>query len=503
MGQGADREVERQAMMAEKLIFELSSKGRRGYTLPKCDVPEEKITELIPQEMLREKPAELPEVSEAGVVRHFVNLSVLNHHVDKGFYPLGSCTMKYNPKINEDMARLPGFAHIHPLQPEETVQGALQLMYELGQYLCEIAGMDEITLQPAAGAQGELTGLLMMRAYHQTQGNPRSKVILPDSAHGTNPASIVTAGYKTVQIRSNERGLVELNELRKAVDEEVAALMLTNPNTLGLFESDICEISKIVHDAGALLYMDGANLNALMGIAMPGDMGFDAVHFNLHKTFSTPHGGGGPGSGPLGVKKDLAKFLPVPVVRRGKKQEARSKRYYLDYDLPQSIGKIQTFYGNFGVMVKAYTYIRILGPEGLREVSESAIVNANYLLRRLEPYFDLPYKGPCMHEFVLSGNRQKAKGIRTNDMAKRLLDFGVHAPTVYFPLIVPEALMIEPTETESRESLDHFIEAMMAIAEEVDSNPQIVRTAPHTTPVSRLDEAAAVKNLDVRWRPGG
>ena len=486
--------------MPEKLIFELSSKGRRGYTLPKCDVPRKEIAELLPREALRERPAELPELSEVDVVRHFVNLSVMNHHVDKGFYPLGSCTMKYNPKINEDMARLPGFAHIHPRQPEETVQGALRLMYELGQYLCEIAGMDDITLQPAAGAHGELTGLLMMRAYHESTGHPRSKVILPDSAHGTNPASVVTAGYTSVQIQSDKRGLVDLARLRDVMDEEVAAVMLTSPNTLGLFESDIREISKIVHDAGALLYMDGANLNALMGIARPGDMGFDVVHFNLHKTFSTPHGGGGPGSGPVGVKKELAHFLPVPLVRQRRTHGPDRTTYYLEYDLPKSIGKVHSFYGNFGVMVRAYTYIRTLGPEGLKEVSESAIINANYLLRHLEPYFDLPYKGCCMHEFVLSGNRQKAKGVRTVDIAKRLLDFGVHAPTVYFPLIVPEALMIEPTETESRESLDHFIEAMITINEETDTNPDIVRDAPHTTPVSRLDEVFAAKNLDVRWR---
>ena len=504
MGHGADCGTEREKIMPEKLIFELSSKGRRGYRLPKCDVPEKDIRSLIPQEMVREKPAELPEVSEVDVVRHFVNLSILNHHVDKGFYPLGSCTMKYNPKINEDMARLPGFAHVHPLQPEQTVQGALQLMYELGNYLCEIASMDDITLQPAAGAHGELTGLLMMRAYHQTQGNPRSKVILPDSAHGTNPASVVTAGYTSVQIRSDKRGLVDLNDLREAMDEEVAVVMLTNPNTLGLFESDIYEISKIVHDAGALLYMDGANLNALLGLARPGDMGFDVVHFNLHKTFSTPHGGGGPGAGPVGVKQELAQFLPVPVI--GKKQNSKSKiqnEYFLDYDRPESIGKIHGFYGNFGVMVKAYSYIRTLGPEGLKEVSEAAILNANYLMHRLEPFFDLPYKGCCMHEFVLSGNRQKTKGVRTLDIAKRLLDYGVHAPTVYFPLIVPEALMIEPTETESKESLDHFIEAMININEEIDTNPEIVKTAPHTTPVSRLDEAFAAKNLNVCWKPEG
>lgn len=484
--------------MSEKLIFELSSPGRSGYSLPPLDVPEKKIEELLPKEKIREKEPLLPEVSEVDVVRHFVRVSIMNHHVDKGFYPLGSCTMKYNPKINETLSRLPGFLYLHPHQSEETCQGALKLMSELGEYLKEIGGMDEITLQPSAGAQGELAGLLMIHAYHKKKGNPRSKIIIPDSAHGTNPASVVTAGYTTVQIKSNEKGLVDLEELKRATDEEVAALMLTNPNTLGLFESQILEISQVIHDAGALLYMDGANLNAMMGIAKPGDMGFDVVHFNLHKTFSTPHGGGGPGSGPVGVKENLAPFLPVPLVAKRINKKG-VEEYYFDFKRPDSIGRIHSFYGNFGVLVKAYCYIRQNGASGLREVSENAVINANYLKESLKGYYHLPYPDHCQHEVVFSGTNQKTKGLRTLDIAKRLLDFGLHAPTVYFPLIVPEALMIEPTETESKESLDEFIQAMIQIAEEAEENPEIVKSAPHNTPVTRLDEGKAARDLDVRW----
>jgi glycine dehydrogenase subunit 2 len=481
--------------MSEKLIFELSSPGRKAFSLPSIDVPEKKTEEMIPEDFLRKDPAALPEVSEVDVARHFIRLSILNHHVDKGFYPLGSCTMKYNPKLNETLARLPGFANLHPLQPQETFQGALELMYELGKYLKEIAGMAHITLQPAAGAHGELTGLLMINAYHKNNKDNRTKVLIPDSAHGTNPASVITAGFSTIQIKSNEKGLVDLEELKKALSDDVAALMLTNPNTLGLFESQIQQISRIVHDAGALLYMDGANLNAMMGIAKPGDMGFDVVHFNLHKTFSTPHGGGGPGSGPLGVGENLAPFLPVPVVAR------KNEDYYLDYDRPNSIGKIHGFYGNFGVMVKAYIYIRQLGAKGLREVSENAIINANYLKQKLKQYYYLKYDEVCQHEFVLSGAKQMNKnGVKTLDIAKRLLDYGLHAPTVYFPLIVPEALMIEPTETESKESLDEFIRAMVKIAREAEENPEIVKSAPQNTPVTRLDEGRAARDLNVRWK---
>jgi len=485
--------------MSEKLLFELSSPGREGFSLPLVDVPERNTEELIPKNLLRENPPALPELSEVDVARHFIRLSVMNHHVDKGFYPLGSCTMKYNPKINETLSRLSGFSNLHAHQPEETIQGALKLMFELGEYLKEIAGMDEITLQPAAGAHGELTGLLMINAYHRKNKKPRSKIIIPDSAHGTNPASVVTAGFSTLQIKSNQKGLVDMEELKKAMTEEVAALMLTNPNTLGLFESQILEISQVVHGAGALLYMDGANLNAMMGIARPGDMGFDVVHFNLHKTFSTPHGGGGPGSGPLGVKENLAPFLPSPLVAKRISKKGMEE-YYLDYKRPLSIGRMHGFYGNFGVMVKAYAYIRQIGAKGLREVSENAIINANYLKENLKDYYHLPYDDFCQHEFVLSGVNQRTKGVRTLDIAKRLLDFGLHAPTVYFPLIVSEALMIEPTETESKESLDEFIEAMIQIAKEVDENPEVVRSAPRNTPVTRLDEVKAARNLNVRWK---
>jgi glycine dehydrogenase subunit 2 len=483
--------------MSEKLIFELSSPGRIGCSLPDLDVPMKDIKELLPQEKLREN-LDLPELSEIDVVRHFIRLSILNHHVDKGFYPLGSCTMKYNPKINEDLSRLSGFSQIHPFQPETTVQGALQLMHELGEYLKEIGGVDAITLQPAAGAQGELTGMLIVRAHHTKNKNPREKVIIPDSAHGTNPASVIIAGYDTVHVKSNERGLVDIEELKREMDEEVAAVMLTNPNTLGLFESQIEEIEKIVHSYGAILYMDGANLNALMGMVRPGDIGFDIVHFNLHKTFSTPHGGGGPGSGPLGVKNFLKGFLPIPTVdkRTNKKGE---EEYFLNYKRPDSIGRMLGFYGNFSVLVKAYAYIRACGADGLKNVSENAVINANYLLASLKNYYNLPYPGFCMHEFVLSGSKQKEKGVKTLDIAKRLLDYGLHAPTVYFPLIVSEALMIEPTESESQQSLDEFISAMMKIAQEVEGNPDIVKSAPHMTPVKRLDEVRASKDLNVRW----
>ncbi|NOZ60414.1 MAG: glycine dehydrogenase subunit 2 [Calditrichaeota bacterium] len=476
-----------------KLIFEISSEGRKGYTLPKPFVPRKKLDEMIPKKFLRKKTARLPEVSEVDVVRHFVELSQLNYHIDKGFYPLGSCTMKYNPKINEDVAKSSCFTDLHPLQDAERSQGTLALMDELSQFLCEIAGMKAVTLQPAAGAHGELTGLMLIRAYHEDKGNPRETVLIPDSAHGTNPASATISGYKAVQIKSNENGLVDLESLKANLNENTAALMLTNPNTLGLFESQLKEIKKLLDEVGALLYMDGANLNALLGIVRPGDVGVDVLHFNLHKTFSTPHGGGGPGSGPVGVSERLVDFLPVPrIVNKNGQLE-------LDENFPKSIGKIHSFYGNFGVMARAYVYIRMLGNRGLKRVSENAIVNANYLKSRLKDYFDMPFPGPAMHEFVLSGNSQKKKGASTLDMAKRLLDYGMHAPTIYFPLIVPEALMIEPTETESIETLDAFADALIRIAKEIDENPELVKHAPHTTPVSRLDEVKAIKSPDVRF----
>ena len=482
--------------MSESLLFEISSEGRQGYSLPQLDVPEVAVDDLIPKSYQRDKAPELPELSELDVMRHFIHLSVLNHHVDKGFYPLGSCTMKYNPKINENLAKLEGFGHIHPFQEEYEVTGALQLMGELGEYLCEISGMDSVSLQPAAGAHGEMTGIKIMRAFHEAQGNPRKKIVMPDSAHGTNPASATISGYTTVQVKSTPEGLVNLDDLKAHLDDETAGFMLTNPNTLGLFESQVIEIAEVVHKAGALLYMDGANLNALMGIVRPGDIGFDIVHFNLHKTFSTPHGGGGPGSGPVGVTSKLAKYLPVPMIVRDE------DGFTLDENRPDSIGKIQGFYGNFGVMVKAYVYIRMLGAKGLRKVSENAILNANYLMRRLEKYYLLPHKQHAMHEFVLSGDWQKEKGVKTLDIAKRLLDYGLHAPTVYFPLIVHEALMIEPTETESKESLDAFADALIAINKEIDENPEALHQAPSNTPVSRLDEGLAARNLNVKYVHG-
>lgn len=483
--------------MKEKLIFELSVPGRKGYSLPELDVPEEEVSSLIPQEFLRSEAPELPEVSEVDVVRHFTRLSQQNFGVDSGFYPLGSCTMKYNPKVNEELARLSGFTRIHPYQPEETVQGALQLMYELSQYLAEITGMDKVSLQPAAGAHGELTGIKIIRAYHEHRGDKkRNKVIVPDSAHGTNPATAAMAGYKMVEIKSNENGDVDLDALKAAVDEETAALMLTNPSTLGMFESNIEEIAKIVHDAGGLLYYDGANTNAIMGYARPGDMGFDVVHLNLHKTFSTPHGGGGPGAGPVGVKEFLAPYLPKPTVEY---DEAAGK-YYLNYDLPHSIGRMKAFYGNFNVAVKAYTYIRSLGPEGLKEVSECAVLNANYLKTLLAKLLYSPYDRHCKHEFIVTPKNLKEYGVHTLDIAKRMLDYGLHPPTIYFPLIVEEAMMFEPTETESKDTLDAVADVMAKIVQECKENPELVRTAPHNTVVGRLDEAMAARQPDLRWK---
>lgn len=476
------------------LIFEMSTPGRVGYSLPELDVPEVDVSEYIPADYIREEEPELPEVSELDIMRHFTELSNRNHGIDSGFYPLGSCTMKYNPKINENVARFPGFAHIHPLQPESSVQGALELMYDLQEHLKEITGMDEVTLQPAAGAHGEWTGLMMIRAFHEANGDTnRTKVIVPDSAHGTNPASATVAGFETVTVRSGEDGLVDLEHLRELAGPDTAALMLTNPNTLGLFEEQILEMAEIIHEAGGKLYYDGANLNAVMSKARPGDMGFDVVHLNLHKTFTGPHGGGGPGSGPVGVKKDLVPFLPKPVITK------RDGKFVIDYDRPNSIGRVKPFYGNFGINVRAYTYIRSMGPDGLKAVTEYAVLNANYMMRRLAPYFELPYDRHCKHEFVLSGKRQKKLGVRTLDIAKRLLDFGYHPPTIYFPLIVEECMMIEPTETESKETLDGFIDAMIQIAKEAEENPEIVQEAPHNTVVKRLDETKAARNPVLRY----
>ena len=482
--------------MLESSLFELSFPGRRGYSLPTADVPEVATEDLLPAGSLRED-LPLPELSESDVVRHFTRLSQLNFGVDLGFYPLGSCTMKYNPKVNEDVARLPGFARIHPYQPEESVQGALRLMYELESLLAEITGTDGVTLQPAAGAQGELVGMLMVRAYHRARGRQRGLVIVPDSAHGTNPASAAMAGYNVATVKSDRRGGVDMDELRMLATEDVAAIMLTIPNTLGLFDENILEVTDIVHKVGGLVYCDGANLNALLGRVKPGELGCDIVHLNLHKTFSSPHGGGGPGAGPVAVKKELVPFLPVPVV--GRRELDGRGEFYVDYDRPQSVGRVRAFYANFLVLVRAYTYIRALGGEGLRRVSEGAVLNANYLLSRLKGAYDLPYDRACMHEFVLSGRRQKARGVRTLDIAKRLMDFGFHPPTVYFPLIVEEAIMVEPTETESRQTLDAFAEAMLRIAEEVERDPEQVLSAPHSTPVGRVDEVTAARQPRLRW----
>jgi glycine dehydrogenase subunit 2 len=479
----------------QALIFELSTPGRIGYSLPEMDVPELDLGGLLPDGYIRTEEPELPEVSELDIMRHYTALSRRNHGVDSGFYPLGSCTMKYNPKINENVARFNGFAHIHPLQDESSVQGALGLLYDLQEHLIEITGMDEVTLQPAAGAHGEWTGLMMIRAYHEANGYMnRTKVIVPDSAHGTNPASATIAGLETITVKSNEHGLVDLEDLRRVVGEDTAALMLNNPNTLGLFEENILELAEIVHEAGGKLYYDGANLNAVLSKARPGDMGFDVVHLNLHKTFTGPHGGGGPGSGPVGVKADLIPFLPKPIIAK------QGEEYVLDYDRPLSIGRVKPYYGNFGINVRAYTYIRSMGPDGLKAVTEYAVLNANYMMRRLAEYYDLPFDRHCKHEFVLSGRRQKKLGVRTLDIAKRLLDFGYHPPTIYFPLNVEECIMIEPTETESKETLDSFVDIMIQIAKEVEENPEIVQEAPHTTVVGRMDETKAARKPVLKYQ---
>ncbi|HCL4508625.1 TPA: aminomethyl-transferring glycine dehydrogenase subunit GcvPB [Clostridium botulinum] len=478
-----------------KVIFELSSEGRKGYRLPNLDVPEVELSKLLPKNLLREDEIDLPEVSEVDVVRHYTALSNKNYTVDNGFYPLGSCTMKYNPKINEDIAALSGFSKIHPLQDENISQGALELMYDLKGKLCEITGLDDFTLQPAAGAHGEYTGLLIIKAYHEKRGDTkRTKIIVPDSAHGTNPASASVAGFDIVEIKSGEDGRVSIEELKKVLNDEIAGLMLTNPSTLGLFEKDIKLISELVHEAGGLLYYDGANLNAIMGIARPGDMGFDVCHLNMHKTFSTPHGGGGPGSGPVGVKKHLAKFLPVPTV------EKENDKFILDYNRPDSLGKIRSLYGNFGVMVKAYTYILTMGKEGLKAASENAVLNANYIKESLRDYYNIGKDDICKHEVILSTLKENPHHIATLDIAKRLIDYGVHPPTVYFPLIIEEALMIEPTESESKETVDEFIDAMKKIAVEAKENPELLHEAPVNAPVRRLNQVKAARKPILKWQ---
>jgi glycine dehydrogenase subunit 2 len=477
--------------LATRTLMERSKPGRRAWTLPELDVPPVEVSE----QHRRAADAALPQVSEVDIVRHFTRLSQINYGVDTGFYPLGSCSMKYNPKVAEAVAALPGFQRLHPHQPEDTVQGALELMWRLERALCEITGMARATFQPPAGASGELTGLLIMRAFHTKNGNPRSKVIIPDSSHGTNPASVTLSGYRVAQVPSDARGLVDLGALEKMVDEDVAGLMLTNPNTLGLFEVEIEAIARAMHRVGALLYYDGANLNAIVGRVRPGDMGFDIVHMNTHKTFATPHGGGGPGAGPVAVSERLERFLPAPVV--GFDEE--SDRYHWDHDRPDSIGRVHGFHGNFGVLVRAYAYVFAHGRDGLREVGERAVLNANYLACLVRDRYPLAFQGRPMHEFVATAKPFKKFGVRAMDIAKRVIDLGFHPSTVYFPLVVEEAMMVEPTETESKETLDAFAEALLQAADEAESESQLLHDAPVTTPVRRLDEAKAARELKLRW----
>tara|TARA_B110000438_G_scaffold102053_1_gene100960 strand:+ start:1030 stop:2481 length:1452 start_codon:yes stop_codon:yes gene_type:complete len=475
------------------IIFDKSVKGRMGVKLPASQVPSVELSKNISSALLREIPAELPEITEPEVVRHFVNLSTKNHHVDKDFYPLGSCTMKYNPKINDVIASMPGFAGLHPDQPEETTQGALQLMYELEQMMKKITGMSRVTLQPSAGSQGEFVGILMMKKYHEKNGENRKYIIIPETAHGTNPASVILGGFKTRQVKSDSRGRVDIEDLKSKVDAEVAGMMLTQPNTLGLFEDNIEEISSIIHSVDGLMYMDGANLNALVGLARSADMGFDITHINLHKTFSTPHGGGGPGAGPIGVVGKLVPFLPVPMI------DKVDNEYTLNFGTDDSIGRIHTFFGNFGILVRAWVYIRSLGEEGLKEMTKMAILNANYLKVRLQDKYEVPFSEGTMHEFVASGLKQKERGIKVLDIAKSLLDYGYHAPTIYFPINIPEAMMMEPTESETKETLDSFADAMLEIDDRISTDPESLKEAPITTPVRRLDETKANREPNLRW----
>jgi glycine dehydrogenase subunit 2 len=480
-----------------ELLFELSHPGRRTHRLPACDVPAAEADDLLPPDALAAESPPLPEVGEIDLVRHFVNLSGRNMSVDTNFYPLGSCTMKYNPKRHERMAALPGMANVHPLQIEESCQGTLAMLWHLQNILAEIAGLDAVSLQPAAGAQGELTALLVAAAYFRDRGEKRTRVLIPDSAHGTNPASAAIAGFDTVSVQSDGRGLVDLEDLRAKLDERAAAFMITNPNTLGLFDVQIKAITDLLHGRGALVYQDGANMNAILGITRPGDFGVDMMHYNVHKTFTGPHGGGGPGAGPIAVREHLAPYLPVPVVV--KSTGAAGDVFQLDDDRPKSIGRVRSFSGNVGILLRGYCYIRTLGPEGLRQVSENAVLNANYLLARVKDAFEVPYGDRCMHEFVASARQlRRERKVSAMDIAKRLLDFGYHAPTVYFPLVVPEAMMIEPTETESRETLDGFTAALERIRGE---DPEYLHNAPHTLGISRPDEVRAAKEPILRWKP--
>ncbi len=491
----------------EGLVFEKSSPGKKAYKLPPLDVPavDAKVALGVAH---REEKAGLPELSEIEIIRHFTRLSTWNYAIDLGMYPLGSCTMKYNPRVNEFVARIEGLAEAHPYRPEAQAQGILEVIDLLQKCLIEITGMDAITLQPAAGAHGEFTGILLVRAWHESQGNARKKILIPDSAHGTNPATAAICGYAVENLKSNSEGGIDLEALERQVDEETAALMLTNPSTIGVFESQIHRIADILHAKGALLYMDGANMNALVGKVRPGDFGVDVMHLNLHKTFSTPHGGGGPGSGPVACKRFLEPFLPTPVLVREAGTEGPGTRdtgtggagLYWEYDRPQTVGRVRAFFGNTGMFIRALAYILANGPDGLRQTTEDAVLNANYVRAKLEDVFELPYKTASMHEVVFSDKRQAAKGVKTGDIAKRLIDYGFHPYTVSFPLIVPGALMIEPTESESKEELDLFIEAMRAIAREVEETPEVVKTAPHSTRVSRLDEVQAARKPVLRWR---
>jgi len=490
------REARPHVTRNERLIFERSTPGKAGVDFPPLDVPSVSVEELLGAELSRSEVEGFPELSELEVIRHFTRLSSWNYGVDTGLYPLGSCTMKYNPRINEEVARLEGLATDHPYAPEALVQGCLGILHETARCLEEITGMDAITLQPAAGAQGELTGLLMIRECLAERGNPRQYILIPDSAHGTNPASATIAGYEVRNIKSDECGCIDLAELERAMTDEVAALMLTNPNTLGVFESRIREIADLVHSRGGLMYMDGANMNALVGVARPADFGVDVMHLNLHKTFSTPHGGGGPGSGPVAVKKLLEPYLPLPVVEQGPDGSLR-----LNFDRPRSIGRVRAFYGNFGMAVRALAFIQANGFDGLRQTAQDAVLNANYVMSRLKEHYDLASYCTLMHECVFSDRRQAARGVRTGDIAKRLIDYGFHPYTTAFPLIVPGALMIEPTESASKEELDAFIYAMVSIAQEVEENPELALKAPYTTRVTRLDEVAAARRPILRWKP--
>jgi len=479
----------------EPLLFEQSSPGKRGYQLPPLDVPEIDPAAALGAGNTRAGIEDFPEVSEVEAIRHFTRLSTWNYAIDLGLYPLGSCTMKYNPRVNELVARIDGLAWIHPYQPESLSQGAMEIIAELERCLVEITGMHAVTLQPAAGAHGELTGILLIRALLESRGNPRKKILIPDSAHGTNPATAAIAGYKVENIKSNDRGMTDLETLAQALDEDVAALMITNPNTVGVFEENITRITRMLHDKGALVYMDGANMNALVGISRPGDFGVDVMHLNLHKTFSTPHGGGGPGSGAVAVKKHLEPFLPTPRLQRS------GDRWSWNYDIPHSIGRVRSFYGNFGVLVRALAYIMAHGGDGLRRATMDALLNANYIRKLVEPYYEIAYRAPSMHECVFSDDRQAARGVRTGDIAKRLIDYGFHPYTVSFPLIVHGALMIEPTETESKSELDLFADALISIAKEIEEKPEFVLKAPHLTRTSRVDEVTAARRPILRWRP--